>query len=136
MLFTNATFAFSINVHVCQGKFQSLSFFGKKATCSKMVASSVEFGSCCDRKKQSDQLTFSSQSCCDNKQFSAASVLEKSSHEQLNVEINSLASNSNLERYSVEFISELALRVAVGDLPPPPIIKLKKRQAVLQVFQI
>ena len=136
MLFTNVTFAFSINVHICQGEFQSMSFFGTKSSCNKMIPTPEELGSCCDKKKQDNQLTISQRSCCDNKQFSAASVLEKFSQDQFAAEINHLVPSHLVEAHSVIFQHEPAHDWEAGNLPPPPIIKPKKRQAVLQVFQI
>lgn len=135
MLFANVTFAFSVNVHICQGEFQSISFFGAKETCKKMVAAPVQFGSCCDAKKQDNQLSISQRSCCDNRQFSAATVLEKASNDQLSIEkTKTISASVDLPNAPI-FETEFDQTVVQEILPAPPLLRIK-RQAVLQVFQI
>lgn len=76
LLFSNSTFAYSIDYHFCQDEIKSVAFFGKKASCSKMVEANL--GSCCDKKENlSDQESISKKSCCSNEQLENSSVLQK-----------------------------------------------------------
>ena len=133
LLFSNSTFAYSVDYHFCQDEIKSVAFFGKKASCSKMIESDI--GSCCDKKSNpSDEERISKKSCCSNEQLENASVFqgrvdcEPSFHSslfailpvELSIEWDVTFDSSNDEASNHR----------------PPIIYWTTHQSLLQVFLI
>ena len=76
LLFSNSTFAYSVDYHFCQDDFKSVAFFGKKASCTKMIEANL--GSCCDKMEiPTSQESITTKSCCSNEQLDNSSVLQK-----------------------------------------------------------
>ena len=133
LLFSNSTFAYSVDFHFCQDEFKSVSFFGNRASCSKMVESNQ--GSCCDKNKTtSDRESISSKSCCSNEQLDNSSVLQKkvdaapaflSSHFAVVPSELLIAPSLNFDLNIEEF-----------KIAHPPFLYRKNKHAKLQVFLI
>ncbi len=133
LLFSNSTFAYSVDFHFCQDEFKAVSFFGMKASCSKMDG--LNQGSCCDKYKvPSDSDSISSKSCCSNEQLENSSVLDKkvdatpaffSSHFVLLPNELSIVSITNFDASRNEF-----------KITHPPFLYRKNKQSKLQVFLI
>lgn len=133
LLFSNFTFAYSVDFHFCQDELKSVSFFGRKASCSKMVESYR--GSCCDKRmKPSDGESISTKSCCNSEQLNNSSILEEKvdaapaffSSPLILVPIElSIVSIDNFDTSPDEF-----------KITHPPFLYWKNKQSKLQVFLI
>ncbi len=136
LFFSNVTFAYSIDFHICQGELQSIALFGQKASCSKMQEAKMSATrSCCDVKNNHAGLIFKQKSCCDNVQVKQDNVLQKPS---LNIDQSSLISHNfinDFEELNINLEQTIQVIVKV-EIPPPPNIYHKHSQENLQVFVI
>ena len=133
LLFSNSTFAYSVDFHFCQDEIQSVSFFGNKATCSKMVESYR--GSCCDKNtRTSDRESISSKSCCSNEQVENSSVLQKKADATPTFFSSIYALLPN--EVSVASIVFVDLSRDEFKIAHPPFLYRQNKRAKLQVFLI
>ena len=133
LLFSNSTFAYSVDFHFCQDEFKSVSFFGNEASCSKMVESYQ--GSCCDKNTSpSDKESISTKSCCSNEQLENASVLQK----KVDSEPSFFSSLTALvpDQISIVSSANFDLRSDEFKITHPPFLYRKNKQSKLQVFLI
>lgn len=136
LLFSNVTFAHSIDYHICQGELQSVAFFGQKASCSKMMEAEMSAPrSCCDAKKDNSGLVFKQKPCCENAHFIQDNVFQKPSLDIDQSSFPSLNFINDFEGLNLSF--DLTIRIVEKvEIPPPPTIYLKHSQEHLQVFVI
>lgn len=136
LLFSNVTFAHSLDYHLCQGELQSVAFFGQQASCSKMMEAEMPAPrSCCDVKKDQSGLVFKQKSCCDNVQVIQDNVLQKPSldiHQSNFVSLNFI---NDFEELNVNLDQAIQVIEKV-EIPPPPNIYREHSQENLQVFII
>ena len=133
LLFSNSTFAYSVDFHFCQDEFVAASFFGKKATCSKMDG--LNLGSCCDKyKTPSDDESVSSKSCCSNEQLDNSSVLDK----KINAAPAFYASQLAILPPVISIISNATFKLDFNtfNIAHPPFLYWTDHQSRLQVFLI
>ena len=139
VLFSNITFAHSIDFHLCQGELQSVAFFGEKASCSKLKeAEASQSGveappSCCDAKKSQKGLIFKQKSCCDNVQVIQDNVLNKTDVDQSISTPISFINDFEILEVKLNKVNPTVEKV---EIPPPPNIVYQHSQENLQVFQI
>ncbi|MFK7783541.1 MAG: hypothetical protein AB8B56_00420 [Crocinitomicaceae bacterium] len=135
IFFANITFAHSVDFHLCQGEFQSVAFFGKKASCGKMMEAQMSAPmSCCDVKNESKGLVIREKSCCDNITVLQDNVLVKPSidFDNFNIDID-LFSDFKKVQFKLLQTNHTAEKV---EIPPPPNIHFQHTQEKLQVFII
>lgn len=133
LLFSNSTFAYSVDFHFCQDEFKSVSFFGKKASCSKMVESYM--GSCCDKNEiPNDEESISGKSCCSNEQLMNSSVLKKKVDSTL--AFHSLIFAIIPNDVSIVSIANINRDIDEFKIAHPPFLYRKNNQPNLQVFLI
>ena len=133
LVFSNSTFAYSIDYHFCQDEIKSVAFFGKRASCSKMIESNQ--GSCCDKMEiPSGEESISKKSCCSNEQLENSSVLQKK------VECEPAFSSSIFAILPTEFsiVSIVNVDVSIDEfkISHPPFLYWTNHQSRLQVFLI
>lgn len=136
LFFANVTFAHSVDFHMCQGELQSIAFFGKKASCTKMIeAQMAEPKSCCDQKREVKGIAFRKKSCCDNVQLLQDYQLNHPSHDLVDVDFFQV--DVWLDFASIVVPTKMAI---VGlnqeEIPDPPDVLIQHSQEKLQVFII
>lgn len=133
LLFSNSTFAYSIDYHFCQDEIKSVTFFGKKASCSTMIEANL--GSCCDKKViPSSEESITKKSCCSNEQLQNSSVLQKK------VDSEPAFLSSVFAILPTEFSIALSVNLDVSldefKIAHPPSLYWTNHQSRLQVFLI
>lgn len=136
LFFSNVTLALSVDIHICQGKVESLAFFGQKASCSKMMkAEMMEVPSCCRDIKNSTGTNVSQKSCCDNLQFFQENAVQKTS-DDFNVQWNQSVITAEHHWPSDPIYMAEEVVITDANIPHPPILTRQNSQEILQVFQI
>jgi len=133
LLFSNSTFAYSVDFHFCQDELKSVSFFGNKASCSKMIESYR--GSCCDKNTSpSDRESISTKSCCSNEQLENSSVLQK----KVDAAPAFFSSPFALLPNELSIVSSAEFDASRDEfkITHPPFLYRKNKQSKLQVFLI
>lgn len=136
VLFANVTFAYSIDYHLCQGELQSVAFFGNKASCgNKMDVSMNSTSSCCDAKKDLQELVIKQKSCCDNVQMIQDNLWHKPSLDLDGTAYFTVDFVLNNECLTFK-IQPLFEEITKVEIPPPPTVRYWHTQEHLQVFII
>lgn len=134
VLFSNMTFAFSIDIHYCQDRVKSVSYFGQTSSC-QMPSSNDGKQVSCGNGKSLHTSNFDTKPCCSNKQFSQDISLKKHSRTAISIEqqvldfvsipnTNPTLSFSTNDQYTS------------GEIPFPPLIVWNQHRIAIQVFQI
>lgn len=133
LLFSNSTFAYAVDFHFCQDELKSISFFGQKASCSKMI--DAKEGSCCVQKQTPlNEDSISSKSCCSNEQLENSTVLQK----KVDTEPVIPSSFFALLPTEMSVVSDLTFDLNIDEfkIAHPPFLYRKNNQPQLQVFLI
>ncbi len=133
VLLSNATFAYAIDFHFCQGNHESIAFFGNSASC--MDAPPQNVFSCCQKKHtSSEQQTFKHKSCCSNEHYENQSDLQEKSYFQH--QFTEHAVGISEKSFTLSFIFLPREKTENHLFSDPPYISTKNKQASLQVFII
>lgn len=136
VLFSNVTFAYSVDIHLCQGKVESMAFFGQTATCVKMIQiEAPKLPPCCQKKQAPKGITLSQKSCCENVQLFQDNPAQKASDDgnlqALHLEISGIQWHTPTLFYVLSTTDQ-----PVHEIHPPPILVGENSQEKLQVYQI
>lgn len=138
LLFANSTVGFAMDVHLCQGEFQSMAFFGQKAACTKMAEQPIQKLSCCGKPiEKKAPVNIGQKSCCDNVHFLQDNDLKGESSQVLikgttveSVPFVASIATFDFSRFQVE------ANYSTGPPIDPPLLSHRHSASVLQVFII
>jgi len=122
------TFAFSIDIHLCQDKVKSVSYFGQKSSCQGDL--SIGQPSKCTKEDN-----FHSKSCCSNQQFSQDTSLEDNSPLQFSLK-KQATDIIQLNPFSPTTSNVHLTEETRGEIPFPPKLIWNQQRIAFQVFVI